>query len=93
MKEYPEENGSMTLIDVDGTHRIEWTIRRSRGESIFGIKGSRIFELKIKKDGKETAVYERGWIQRPHKDDEATELCVNHILQSYGKEKKKKRKD
>ena len=86
---HPEENGTITLQG----HKMEYTMRRSKSESAFGIRGSRIFELTIKKDGKVTAEYGRGWSKRIDKEDEVSTLCLNHLLTTYGKERKKERKD
>lgn len=88
-KAYPDEYGKTTI----NGEKMEWKFKRSKGESFFGIRGSRIFELEIKKGGKVSAQYERGWIKQIAKDDEETTLCLEHILNTYGKEKPKKRKE
>lgn len=88
-KVYPQENGKTTI----NGHKMEWTFRRSKGESVFGIQGSRIFELEIKRDGAVSAEYAHGWSKRISKDDEESALCLEHLLNTYGKEKRKEKKD
>ena len=65
-KVYPDEYGKTTI----NGHKMEWRFKRSKSESIFGIRGSRIFELEIKRDGIVTAEYGRGWAKLMSKDDE-----------------------
>lgn len=86
---YPDEKGK----NVINGHKMEWRFKRSKGESVFGIKGSRIFELELKKDDAVTGSYERGWVTRIKDDDNESKLCLEHILNTFGKEKKKERKD
>lgn len=88
-KGYPDEYGKTTI----NGQKMEWRLKRSKGESVFGIRGSRIFELGIKRNGSVSAEYERGWVKQIPKDDEETALCLEHILNTYGKEKTKKRKE
>ena len=85
---YPEENGKIKIKDC----QMEWRMRRSKGESVFGIRGSRIFELTIIKDGKKTLEYERGYSKKPAEEDEETALCLSFLIDRYGKVKKKERK-
>ena len=87
-KTYPDEYGK-TMINGE---KMEWRFKRSKGESIFGIRGSRIFELEIKRNGNVSALYERGWAKQIAKDDEETALCLEHVLNTYGKEKRSERK-
>lgn len=86
---YPEEKGK-TMING---HQMEWVLRRSKGESCFGIRSSRIFELVLKKDGKVTLEYERGYSKEPDKEDEESVLCLNYLLDKYGRNKKKEKKE
>lgn len=86
---YPEENGK---IEING-HWMEWKMRRSKGGSIFGIHGSRIFELSLMKDKGLTLEYNRGYLRKPEKEDEETALCLSYLLDKFGKEKKKEKKD
>lgn len=90
---YSEEKGHLMVKGTDSlsASKMEWIIKRSKGESAFGVKGSRIFEMKILRDGKVTAEYERGWIKKPLTDDEKTALCMSYLLQTYGKEKKREK--
>ena len=82
---YPDEKGKNV---IDG-HKMEWKFKRSKGESAFGIKGSRIFELELKKDGVVTGYYDKGWTTRIKDEDAESKLCLEHILNTFGKEKKK----
>lgn len=86
---YPDERGKATI----NNHKFEWRFKRSKGESIFGIKGSRIFELDLNKDGALVGSYEKGWSKRIPDDDSDSKLCLDHIIATYGKEKRKEKKD
>ena len=86
---YPEEKGKLTI----NGHKMQWSIRRSRNESAFGIRGSRIFDLTILKDGKMAAEYGWGWSKKIAPDDKESALCLSHLIQTYGKEKRKEKKD
>lgn len=86
---YPDEKGKNVIND----HKMEWKFKRSKGESAFGIKGSRIFELELKKDGVVTGFYDKGWTTRIKDEDTESKLCLEHILNTFGKEKKKERSD
>ena len=84
---YPDEYGKTTINGV----KMEWRFKRSKGESIFGIRGSRIFELEMKRDGIVSGSYSRGWTKKINKDDEESALCLEHILNTYGREKRKEK--
>lgn len=86
---YPEEKGS---IDIQG-HKMSWTMRRSKTESAFGIRGSRIFELKLMRDGQLAGEYDKGWSMKPLSDDDASSICVGYLVDKYGKNEKKKKGD
>ena len=86
---YPEEKGK---IEING-HKMEWTLRRSKGASAFGIRGSRIFELTVLKDEKKTLEYGRGYSLRPDQEDEETALCLSFLIDKYGKERIKNKND
>ena len=86
---YNEEQGQTAF----NGHKFEWKMKRTKGESVFGIKGSRIFGLQLKKDGAVVGLYDRGWLVRIKDDDADTKLCLEHLLNTYGKEKKKKKYD
>ena len=88
-KVYPDEYGKATI----NGHKMEWRIKRSKNESAFGIRGSRIFELELKRDGVVSGEYGRGWSKQISKDDEESTLCLEHILNTFGKEKRKEKKD
>lgn len=85
----PPESGK---VMING-HEMEWTMKRSKNESFFGVRGSRIFELTLKKDGKVSGVYEKGWTKRPEKEDDETSLCISFLVDKYGKSKFKKKKE
>lgn len=85
---YPEEKGS---VQING-HKMEYVMRRSKGESAFGIQGSRIFALEIKRDGVITGTYEHGWSKKIDKDDEESTLCLQFLIKTYGREKRKEKK-
>ncbi len=86
MKSYPTEAGR---IDING-HRMEWAMKRSKSESAFGIQGSRIFDLTLKKDGVIVGEYEHGWSKIIPKEDEESNLCIKHLLRTYGRNKVEK---
>ena len=79
---YQTENGS---LPING-HTMSWSIMRSRTPSAFGIRGSRIFYLELKKDGKTCAVFNRGWDihSKPDKDDEEAALCISYLVDKFG---------
>lgn len=82
---YPEEKGKVL---INGKN-MEWIFRRSKGESAFGIRGSRIFEITIMKDGKKTLEYGRGYLLKPDAEDEETPLCLSYLIDKFGRVKKK----
>ena len=84
---YPDEYGKTTINGA----KMEWRFKRSKGESIFGIRGSRIFELELKRNGIISGSYERGWSKKIANDDEESSLCLEHILNTYGREKRKEK--
>lgn len=85
---YPEEKGKMAINGV----LMEWAFRRSKGESAFGIRASRIFELTIKKDGKVTLEYGRGYSIKPSNEDEETALVLSYLIDKYGRNRRKDKK-
>ena len=88
-KTYVDERGNATI----NNHKMEWRFKRSKGASAFGIKASRIFELDLKKDGVLTGSYDLGWTKRINNEDAESKLCLEHILNTYGKERTKKNAD
>jgi hypothetical protein len=86
-KVYPEEKGKLTI----NGKQMEWKMTRSKGESAFGIRGSRIFQLIVAKDGRITLMYDRGYSVKPENEDEETALCLSHLIERYGKEKRKEK--
>ena len=85
---YPE-NGE---IVING-HKMTFRMRRTKSESAFGVRGSRIFELEIKKDGEVCGVYARGWTKQIPKEDEECALFLSYLVDRYGKAKKIKKKE
>ena len=86
---YPEEKGKITIQG----HKMEWVLRRSKGASAFGIRGSRIFMLDIFRDGQKTLGYGRGrdLSIKPDKEDEETEMCLSYLIDKFGREKRKEK--
>lgn len=86
---YQNETGNLNI----NKHKMSWTLKRSKGESCFGIQGSRIFELELRKDGYLIGTYNLGWDKRIPQEDEEGALALSYILRNYGKEKDKKKKE
>ena len=88
---FQSETGSMDILG----HKMEWTMKRSKTSSAFGIRGSRIFYLELKKDGKVIGLYERGWLpdKKISKEDEEGSLCLSFLVDRYGKDNPKKKKE
>ena len=83
------EKGS---IEING-HKMEYVLRRSKSESAFGIRGSRIFELEMKKDGNITGKYAQGWTKQISDEDEETALFLSYLVDKFGKSRPKKKKE
>lgn len=85
------EQGSMTIND----HKMSWTMKRSKNRSAFGLRGSRIFYLLLQKDGTIVGEYDRGWdiSKKPYSDDEESMLCISYLVDRYGQETPKKKKE
>ena len=86
---YPEEKGQMIINGA----RMEWIFRRYKAESAFCINGSRIFDLRLVKDGKTIGKYNMGWEKKIPDEDEEGNLCLTYILGRFGKQRKKVKKD
>ena len=89
LSRYPEETGQMTI----NGKKMEWTFRRSKAESAFGIRGTRIFALTLKKDGSVVGDYGMGWDKKIPSEDEESALCLTYLLDRFGKQKKKEKKN
>lgn len=89
MAGYPKERGEMTI----NGHKMTWVMNRSRNESAFGVRGSRIFMLELTKDGDISGKYEKGWTKAIDKDDEETALCLSYLVDRFGRESVKKKKE
>lgn len=85
----PPESGKVTI----NGHVMSWILRRSKTESFFGIRASRVWYLEIKKDGNVVGVYDRGWTTQIPKEDDESAICLSYILDKYGKAKVKKKKE
>ena len=85
------EHGSTTI----NGHEMEWTMQRCKTPSAFGVRGSRIFYLELKKDGKVVGVFNRGWdiARKPDKEDEETALCLSYLVDRFGREMPRKKKE
>lgn len=88
---FQNETGKITINE----HVMSWTMNRSKASSVFGIRGSRIFCLELKKDGKTIGRYNRGWeiACQPDKDDEEANLCISYLVDKYGKDISRKKKE
>lgn len=88
---FQPENGS---IVING-HKMEWTMKRSKTESAFGVRSSRIFYLILKKDGKVIGEYNRGWTigKKVDNEDEEGMLCISYLVDKFGKDSPKKKKE
>lgn len=88
---FPNEHGEITI----NGHKMSWTMKRCRTASAFGVHGSRIFYLEVRKDGKLTGKFDRGWdiSNCPDKEDEETALCIQYLLDKFGKDNPKKVKE
>lgn len=51
--------------------------------SDYGINDSRISKLQIKIDGRAVVVYDRGWDLEPAADDQAAQIALAIVLESY----------
>ena len=82
-KNYPLEHGEISIHGV----RMGWSMRRSKGESAFGIQGSRIFYLEMRRNGKEIAKYDRAWETPIPNEDEEAALTLQYLIDKYGRNK------
>ena len=88
---FTNENGEITI----NGHKMSWTMKRCRTASAFGIRGSRIFFLEMKKDGRVIGKFDHGWdiSNKPDKDDEEAALLISYLVDKYGKDIPKKKKE
>jgi len=89
MKRSSPEKGTMII----NGHTMAFEIIRSEKPSAFGVYQSRIYEMNIFRDGTLTADFNKKWIKVPNADDEETPLAIGHLIDAYGKEKIKIRKE
>lgn len=88
---YANESGEIVI----NKQKMSWTMKRSKTASAFGIRGSRIFYLELKKNDKVIGLYDRGWdiSKRLDKDDEEGNLCLSYLVDKFGKDTPKKKKE
>ena len=86
---FQAENGKM---EING-HLMEWQMMRSKSSSAFGIRGSRIFQLTLKKDGAVIGEYAYGWSKKISDEDEEGALCLSYLVDKYGKDIPRKKKE
>lgn len=88
---FPNENGEITI----NGHIMSWQMKRCRTPSAFGVRGSRIFYLELKKDGKTVCKFDHGWdiSKRLNNEDEEAVLCVSYLVDKFGKDTPKKVKE
>lgn len=86
---YPNETGE---IEIRGA-KMTWSMKRTKTASAFGIRGSRIIELTLKKNAMVTGHYAYGWTKQIPKEDEESALCLGYLLNKYGRSPIKKRKE
>jgi hypothetical protein len=77
--------------EING-HQMSWEILRSEKPSAFGIQQSRIYELNLYRDGTLTADFNKKWIKVPYVEDEESHMCIQSLVEKYGKEKKTRSK-
>lgn len=68
-----QENGKMAACH----YKVKYYTEPSR----FGIEGGRISKLTIRREGKFTCNYDRGWDMEP--EDEATRTAVALLMKEY----------
>lgn len=74
-------------------YKMTYAMLRSKAESAFGVRGSRIFDLEIKKDGVTTGRYSRGWTKQIDSEDEESTLFLSYLVDKFGKNRLKKKKE
>lgn len=87
-KHFTPEKGN---FEIQG-HSIHYEMIRSQDPSIFGIQGSRIFELNLWRDGTLTVDYNKKWIKIPYGEDEISHLALQQLIEKFGQAKPKKEK-
>ena len=88
-KNFIPEKGKMTIQD----HEIKYEMVRSKEPSVFGIQGSRIFELNLYKDGTMIMDYNKGWIIDRGKTDEIGKIALQQLLDQFGHPKVRAKKE
>lgn len=84
---YKDQTGGMTINGA----RMGWTMKCSKGESAFGIRGSRIFELTLTKDGRVVGEYNLGWSMKIPEEDEESALCLAYLVDRFGRNAPRKK--
>ena len=85
-RNFTPEKGS---FEING-HRIDYELVRAKENSPVGIRGSRIVEMNLYRDGTLTVDYNRKWLRTPFVDDEVSELAIEKLVQKYGAESNRK---
>ena len=88
---FSNEHGEITIND----YKMSWQMKRCRTASAFGIRGSRIIWLELRKDSKVIGKFDHGWdiSCKPDKEDEEAALCVSYLVDKFGKDTPKKKKE
>ena len=87
-RNFNPEKGKM---EIQG-HSISYEMVRSKEPSVFGIQGSRIFELNVYKDGTLILDFDKKWLIDRGKEDEIGQIVLQKLLDQFGQPKAKKEK-
>ena len=90
-QQFQNEPGQMTI----NGEKMSWVIRRTKNQSAFGLRGSRIFYLILHRDGRIIGEYNKGWKIgcMPDKEDETANLCISYLVDRYGREAPRKKRE
>lgn len=78
------KEGTIGVPVGNGDHVIAHYMAKVYDEpSVYGINEGRISKLQIKIDGVAVAEYDRGWALEPAESDEAVQVALAIILDSY----------
>ena len=86
---FQPERGSLVI----NKQKMEWKMQRTKTASAFGVRGSRIFDLEILRNGKVTGRYQKGWTQQIADEDEESALLLSFLVDKFGKDAPRKRKE
>lgn len=68
-------------LKVEGEIIHYWVKTCTEPSATYGIEGGRIIKMSLKKDGRWTLNYDRGWDQEP--EDEASQLAYAILMKEY----------